>query len=38
MIEEAAAAALTERQLRASWRALNGLTPVRRLPANAAAR
>jgi hypothetical protein len=37
-IEESATGPLTERQLRARWRELNGSTPERRLPANAAAR
>jgi hypothetical protein len=37
-IEESAAGPLTERQLRARWRELNGSTPERRLPANAATR
>lgn len=34
-IETAAAGPLTERQLRARWRDLNGSPPERRLPANA---
>ena len=33
-VEEAAAGPLTERQLRARWRELNGSPPERRLPAN----
>ncbi len=37
-IETAAAGPLTERQLRARWRELNGSPPERRLPANAGAR
>jgi len=37
-IEEAAAGPLTERQLRARWRELNGSPPERRLPANAGPR
>jgi hypothetical protein len=37
-IETAASGPLTERQLRARWRELNGSPPERRLPANAAAR
>jgi hypothetical protein len=37
-IEAAAAGALTERQLRARWRELNGSPPERRLPANAGPR
>ena len=37
-VEEAAAGPLTERQLRARWRELNGSPPERRLPANAGPR
>ena len=37
-IEASAAGPLTERQLRARWRDLNGSPPERRLPANAGAR
>jgi hypothetical protein len=37
-IEESAAGPLTERQLRARWRDLDGSPPERRLPANAGAR
>jgi hypothetical protein len=37
-IEESAAGPLTERQLRARWRELDGSQPERRLPANAGAR
>jgi hypothetical protein len=37
-IETAAAGPLTERQLRARWRELDGSPPERRLPANAGAR
>jgi hypothetical protein len=37
-IEESAAGPLTERQLRARWRELDGSPPERRLPANAGAR
>ncbi len=34
-VEDEAAGPLTERQLRARWRELNGSTPERQLPANA---
>jgi hypothetical protein len=34
-VEDMPAGALTERQLRARWRELNGSTPERQLPANA---
>jgi len=37
-VEAAPAGPLTERQLRARWRELNGSPPERRLPANAGAR
>jgi len=37
-VEDSAAGPLTERQLRARWRDLNGSPPERRLPANAGAR
>jgi len=37
-VEDAAAGPLTERQLRARWRELNGSSPERRRPANAGAR
>jgi hypothetical protein len=34
-VEDAPAGPLTERQLRARWRELNGLSPERQMPANA---
>ncbi len=37
-VDEAAAGPLTERQLRARWRELNGSAPERQLPANAGTR
>ncbi len=37
-VEDAAAGPLTERQLRARWRELNGTAPERQLPANAGSR
>lgn len=37
-VDDAAAGPLTERQLRARWRELNGAVPERQLPANAASR
>jgi len=37
-VEDAATGPLTERQLRARWRELNGTTPERQLPANAGSR